>query len=105
MKIIKFATLLLALSIMFNCSSSDADENPDTSNPVVVEKDLLKMTGDADHWLNYQNDKINKAWSSSTTFRSQMVFNPDGNPLINSIALAVVAALIISCSVNLPSLA
>ena len=78
MKPTKFATLLFVLSIVFNCSSSDGDENPDTSNPAVVEKDLIKITGDADHWLNYENGTINKAWSSITTYRSQMLYNSDG---------------------------
>ncbi len=36
------------------------------------------MTGAHNHWLNYENGKINKAWSSGTTFRSQMIYNSNG---------------------------
>jgi hypothetical protein len=36
------------------------------------------MNGDENHWLNYENGKINKAWATGTTLRSQMVYNSNG---------------------------
>lgn len=78
MKFTNYLFLFFTLSLLLNCSSSDNDENPDTPDPITVNKDLLKMSGDADHWLNYENGKIIKAWSTSTTFRSQMIYNSDG---------------------------
>lgn len=76
MKITKYLLLSLTLSLL-NCSTSSDEDNGD-DNLILVEKDLLKVTGDEDHWLNYENGKINKAWSSGTTFRSQMTYNSNG---------------------------
>lgn len=77
MKITNELILCLTLLLCLNCSTSSSDDDSTTPDIVTVEKDLLKMSGDADHWLNYENGKINKAWSTSTTFRSQMVYNSD----------------------------
>ncbi len=78
MKITKLLILFLVSSLLFNCSSSDNNEESEITDPVSFEKDLLKISGDDDHWLNYENGKINKAWSTGTTFRSQMAYNANG---------------------------
>lgn len=78
MKFTNYFILFFTLSLLLNCSSSGNDDDSDGSNSVIVQKDLQKMTGDDDHWLNYENGTINKTWSSGTTVRSQMVYNSNG---------------------------
>lgn len=75
MKITKYLFMSLTL-LLLNCSTSNNEDVED--NPVLIEKDLLKMTGASNHWLHYENGKINKAWDNSTTYRSQIVYNSDG---------------------------
>jgi len=69
--------LLLSLTfLLLNCSSSNDEET--LNNGQTTEKNLVKMTGANDHWLNYENGKITKAWDNSHTYRSQMVYNSNG---------------------------
>jgi hypothetical protein len=69
--------LLLSLTfLLLNCSSSNDEET--LNNGQTTEKNLTKMTGDNDHWLNYENGEITKAWDNSHTYRSQLVYNSDG---------------------------
>lgn len=76
MKIAKYLFMSLTL-LLFNCSTSDSEVKVE-ENPILIEKDLLMMTGDSNHWLHYENGKIKKAWSDGTTYRSQMVYNSNG---------------------------
>ena len=69
--------LILSLTfLLLNCSSSNDEEI--LNNGQTTEKNLVKMTGANDHWLNYENGKITKAWDNSHTYRSQMVYNSNG---------------------------
>lgn len=70
--------LLLCLTLLLFMSCSGSDEILEDNSPILVEKNLLKMTGEGDHWLHYENGKVVKAWSSSTTIRSQIVYNSNG---------------------------
>jgi hypothetical protein len=80
MKIKKYLFLLLSLVLFINCSSTETEVNENIT-PQTVEKNLLKMTGDDNHWLNYENGKINKAWSAGNTNRSQFTYNTNGTVL------------------------
>jgi hypothetical protein len=75
MKITNYLLLSL-IFLLLNCSASNGEESLD--NTAVAVKDLTKMTGDDDHWLNYENGKITKAWDNSHTYRSQLVYNSNG---------------------------
>jgi hypothetical protein len=77
-KIRKNIFICITSLFCLSCSSSSENSDPVGSNPQAVEKDLVKMTGTDDHWLHYENGKIDKAWASGTTVRSQMVYNPNG---------------------------
>ena len=69
--------LLLSLTfLLFNCSSSDGEEI--LNNGQTTEKNLSKVTGESDHWLDYENGRITKAWDNSNTYRSQIVYNSNG---------------------------
>jgi hypothetical protein len=75
MKIKKYLFVPLFILLFINCSSSDESDNSITQ---IIEKKLLKMTGDDNHHLNYENDKIIKAWSAGNTNRSQFTYNTNG---------------------------
>ena len=75
MKIINY--LLLSLTfLLLNCSSSNDEET--LNNGQTTEKNLIKVTGESEHFLNYENGKINKAWDNSHTYRSQLVYSSNG---------------------------
>jgi hypothetical protein len=69
--------LLLSLTfLLLNCSASNDEKT--LNNGQTTEKNLIKVTGENEHLLNYENGKITKAWDNSHTFRSQMVYNSNG---------------------------
>jgi hypothetical protein len=69
--------ILLSLTfLLLNCSSSNDEES--LNNGQTTEKNLIKVTGESEHLLNYENGKITKAWDQSYAERSQMVYNSNG---------------------------
>jgi hypothetical protein len=75
MKITNYILLSLTF-LLLNCSSSNDEET--LNNGQTTEKNLIKVTGESEHFLNYENGKITKAWDNSHTYRSQLVYNSNG---------------------------
>ena len=75
MKITNYILLSLTF-LLLNCSSSNDEET--LNNGQTTEKNLIKVTGESEHLLNYENGKITKAWDQSYAERSRMVYNANG---------------------------
>ena len=78
MKFTNYLILCFTFLLFLNCSTSDDNNDSETTDPITIEKDLLKMTGDAIHWLNYEDGKINKASPCNNSIRLQMTYNLNG---------------------------